>query len=94
MAYVISHFFEGGTAEQYQAVLEVAHPAVGLPAGQQFHAAGPTDGGWLVVALWDTKESYDSFVGSTLMPALQTTKGAFAGPPEERAAEVANLVKA
>ena len=45
MAFLITHFYEGGTAEQYEAVIEVAHPAGGgLPAGQTYHAAGPTDG--------------------------------------------------
>lgn len=93
MAYVISHFFEGGTKDQYDAVVSVAHPASGkLPAGQTYHAAGPTEGGWLVVATWDSKASYDAFVTGTLMPALTSTPGAFTGPPQERAAEVSNLV--
>ena len=92
MAYVITHFYEGGTEEQYRTVIEVAHPAGGLPAGQTYHAAGPTDGGWLVVAVWDSKESCDSFVQGTLVPALQDTESGLQGPPQERAAEVANLV--
>ena len=92
MAYLISHYFEGGTQAQYDKVVAVAHPANGLPPGQQFHAAGPTDGGYLVVAVWDSKASNDAFISGTLMPALQGTEGGFVGPPQERAAEVANLV--
>ncbi len=95
MAYVISHFYEGGTEPQYQAVLDAVHPSNGLPAGQLYHVAGPADGGWLVVAVWDSKASFDSFVNDMLMPALQKgVDGGFAGPPQERAAEVANEVKA
>ena len=45
MAYVITHFWPGGTEEQYRATLAAAHPAGGLPEGQIYHAAGPTDGG-------------------------------------------------
>ena len=94
MAFLITHFYEGGTAEQYQAVLDAAHPAGGLPPGQIYHAAGPTDGGWLIVATWDSEASFDSFVSETLMPALQNTTGGFAGPPQQRTAELTNLLTA
>lgn len=92
MAFLITHFYEGGTATQYEAVLGAAHPGEALPAGQVYHAAGPTDGGWLVVAVWDSRESCETFVQNTLLPALQNLEGGFAGPPQERTAEVANLV--
>lgn len=94
MAYMVSHFFEGGTEEQYKAVLGDAHPGGSLPAGQTYHAAGPTEGGWLVVAVWDSKDECDSFVSGTLIPTLTNVTGGFSGPPQERAAEVANLVTA
>ena len=95
MAYVISHFYEGGTEAQYNAVLDAVHPSEGLPAGQLYHVAGPADGGWLIVAVWDSQASFDSFVNDTLMPTLQKgVDGGFAGPPQQRAAEVANEVKA
>lgn len=92
MAYLITHFFEDGTEEQYNAALDAAHPGGNLPAGQTYHAAGPTEGGYLVVAVWDSKDACDAFIGGTLMPALQERHDTFAGPPQERAAEVANLV--
>jgi hypothetical protein len=94
MAYVVTHFFEGGTKDQYNAVVGVAHPGGSLPAGQSYHAAGPTDGGWLVVSVWDSKDVCDRFVSEILMPTLTSVTGGFSGPPEERAAEVANLVTA
>lgn len=94
MAFLITHFYEGGTAEQYEAVVDAVHPPGGLPAGQVYHAAGPTDGGWLIAAVWDSQDSFDRFVNESLMPALQKVKGGFAGPPQQRAAEVSNLVTA
>jgi hypothetical protein len=94
MTYLISHFYEGGTADQYRATLKAVHPSDGLPAGQIYHAAGPCDGGWLVVAVWDSKESLDRFMQETLMPTLPTVEGGFAGAPQQRVAEVANLVAA
>ena len=94
MAYMLTHFYEGGTSEQYEATREAVHPANGLPDGQVYHAAGPTEGGWLVVAVWDSKEASDRFVTDTLMPALPTLEGGLAGPPQERAAEVQTLLTA
>jgi hypothetical protein len=94
MAFLITHFYEGGTAEQYEAVVDAVHPPGGLPAGQVYHAAGPTDGGWLVVAVWDSQKSFDQFVSESLMPALEKVKGGFAGPPQQRTTEVANLLTA
>lgn len=91
MAYMITHFFEGGTEDQYRAALAAAHPADGLPAGQIYHAAGPTEGGWLIIAVWTDKATFDAFVGEKLVPALQGAPGVFAGPPEERTAEIVNL---
>lgn len=92
MAYVITHYFKGGTEDQYQAVVGIAHPGGKLPAGQRYHAAGPSEGGWLVVAVWDSKADHDAFMKDTLIPALGATPGAFTSPPEERSAEVTNLV--
>ena len=36
MAYLIAHFYEGGTEDQYNAALETAHPGGSLPAGPTF----------------------------------------------------------
>lgn len=94
MAFLITHFYKGGTASQYDAVVKAVHPKDGLPPGQIYHAAGPTDGGWLIAAVWDSKSTFDGFVKQTLLPALSEVKGGFNGPPEERSAEVKNLQKA
>ena len=45
MAYLITHFYDGGNAGQYEAAIAAVHPLGGLPAGQRYHAAGPCDGG-------------------------------------------------
>ena len=81
MTFLVTHFFEGGTGEQYRAVIDAAHPGGGLPAGQLYHAAGPTDGGWLIAATWDSEASFNTFVSDTLMPTLQSVSGGFAGSP-------------
>ena len=92
MAYGVVHEFAGGTADQYAASDAAVHPADGsLPAGQTFHAAGPSADGWLIVAIHDSKESWESFRVGTLMPALQAgIAGGFTAPPSERTFEVQN----
>ncbi|MBZ0268461.1 hypothetical protein K8I85_09930 [bacterium] len=90
MAYGVVHFFPGGTKAQYEAAVGAAHPGKNaLPKGQQFHFAGPTDGGWVVIATFDKKASWETFRDGILIPSLQKgVAGAFAGPPEERTFEI------
>jgi hypothetical protein len=90
MTYLMTHFWPGGTEEQYRTMLGTVHPSDGLPPGQISHAAGPTEGGFLISVLWDSKDSADRFVSETLMAAMPVA-GGFEGQPEERTAEVANL---
>jgi hypothetical protein len=92
MAYGIVHFFAGGTKEQYEASIAAVHPSrTSLPKGQIFHAAGPSAGGWTVVAIHDSKESWEKFRDEILMPRMQQgVKGGFTAPPQEQAFEVHN----
>ena len=89
MAYLLSHFWPGGTEDEYNATIAVVHPPGGLPEGQTFHAAGPTDGGILIAAVWESKEHSDRFVQERLLPSLPI-EGGLEGPPEERGAEIAS----
>ncbi len=89
MPYGIIHFFEGGTKEQYETTLRAVHTDKDLPAGQLFHAAGPTGDGWIVMAIHDSEESWDRFRDETLMPRLvEGIDGGFTNPPEERSFDV------
>jgi len=90
LTYLITHFWPGATEAQYRATVAAAHPAQGLPEGQIYHAAGPTEGGILVAAVWNSKADCDRFVSEKLMggPPIE---GGFQGAPEERAAEVVNV---
>ncbi len=96
MAYTIVHHFPGGTKEQYEATVAAVHPGQGtLPKGQIFHAAGPWAGGWSVVAVHESKESWEQFRDGTLMPRMkQGIKGGFATPPQEMSFEVQTLKSA
>jgi len=82
MPYVIVNEFEGGTREQYDAAVKIVHPPEGLPAGQTHHYAGPSSTGWVVIATWDSQESWDKFRDEILLPGLQSSgDSAFTGPP-------------
>jgi hypothetical protein len=88
MAYGIVHFFKGGTQSQYEASIAAVHPSDGsLPAGQTFHAAGPTEGGWAIMAVHDSKESWEAFRDGILIPTMMKgIDGGFAGPPDSETA--------
>lgn len=93
MAYGIVHFFPDGTKEQYEAVLEAVHPnRKTLPECQLYHAAGPSADGWTIIAIHDSKASWERFRDSILMPRFkQGVKGGFASLPQEQVFEVYNL---
>ena len=94
MAYGIVHHFPGGTKEQYEASLAAVHPGPDkLPDGQIFHAAGPSAGGWTIVAVHDSQESWEHFRDTVLLPTLGAgVEGGFATPPEETAIDVYKLL--
>lgn len=96
MAYGIVHRFAGGTKAQYEASIAAVHPSDGsLPEGQVFHAAGPSDGGWTIVAIHDSKESWEKFRDEILMPRMsQGIEGGFTVAPQEATFEVANQATA
>jgi hypothetical protein len=91
MAYLLTHFWPGGTEEQYRATLAAVTEAGGGTRPEKFHAAGPTDGGFLIAAVQESKEASEGFVNDTLLPLLPI-EGGLVGPPEERGAEVVNSV--
>lgn len=95
MNYGITHFFPGATKENYEASIAAVHPAKGvLPKGQIFHAAGPAVGGWQIVVIHDSKESWEKFRDEVLLPTMgKGIKGGFPTPPTETAFSIYNMAK-
>jgi hypothetical protein len=90
MAFGVVHHFPGGTKENYEASIAAVHPSDGsLPAGQIFHAAGASPGGWTIMAVHESKESWERFRDGVLMPKMQAgIQGGFPSPPDETEIEV------
>jgi hypothetical protein len=93
MAYGVVHHFAGGTQEQYEASIAAVHPGPGkLPDGQVFHAAGPSEGGWTILAVHESQESWEKFRDGILLPRMQAgIDGGFAAPPEETTIDLVAL---
>ena len=93
MAFGILHFFPGGTKDNYEASIAAVHPSDGsLPDGQVFHAAGASPGGWTIIAIHDSKESWERFRDGILLPRMQAgIDGGFPSPPEETEVDVYKL---
>lgn len=94
MSYVLTHYFDGGTEEEYRAVLAAVHPDGQLPVGQTYHGAGSTGDGFMVQTVWDSKDAADRFISEVLLPKMPTVEGGFTVPPQEHAAITVNEVRA
>ncbi|MDQ0618542.1 hypothetical protein [Arthrobacter globiformis] len=64
-----------------------------MPAGQIFHAAGPSTGGWTILAVHESKASWEQFRDNTLLPRFQQgIEGGFTSMPEEAVIDVYKLM--
>lgn len=95
MAYAIVHHFPDATKEQYETSIAAVHPGRNsLPKGQIYHAAGASACGWTIIAIHDSRQSWERFRDDILMPRMkQGIAGGFPTPPQETAIDVHNLVK-
>ena len=93
MPYMLIHFWPGATEANYQAELAAVHPPGGLPEGQTYHAAGPAEGCYLIMSIWDSKDSEAKFIREVLLPA-QPVAGGFPNPVISREAPVVNFFTA
>jgi hypothetical protein len=81
----VGFWFElaGVTKDQYEAVLErLALPENAMPEGGLFHLAGPVEGGWRVIDVWESREAFDRFFSEQLERQLSAV-GLTAARPQE-----------
>jgi hypothetical protein len=70
---------EGMTAEQYDGIMAamgIAEKGAIIALGAVAHIAGPKDGGWRVIDVWDTEEAANAFYTSdTFAPVRAAAEG-------------------
>ena len=85
MAYGVVHTFAGGHRGSVRGIdCRCPSRMDGLPEGQVFHAAGPSDDGWTIVAIHESKESWEAFRDGTLMPPHATGHRRRLSPPRPK----------
>ena len=92
MAVVIVNEMEGGSQDLYDQVNPRVMEGGKLPDGCQLHIAGPYEGGWRVITVWDSEESFQQFRDEKLIPALQEAGSADRIVPSITANPVHNLI--
>jgi hypothetical protein len=60
----------GGTKEQYDAVLKKLNLNGKVAPGGLYHVAGPMEGGWRVVDVWESEEHFHTFFHAKLGKAI------------------------
>ena len=61
----------GVTAEQFEALSQKFNESTNLPSGLNVRIAGPVEGGWRVISVWESQEAYEAFRRNQLTPAVQ-----------------------
>ena len=92
MAVVIVNEMQGADQSLYDEVNSKVFPGNQLPEGCQVHIAGPIEGGWRVITVWDSEERFQEFRDTTLIPALQDSGQDDRVVPKITAQPVHNLI--
>lgn len=75
MAIAVMQDFPGGTQQQYDQVTNQVMSQLNLgghaPQGCLYHTAGPIEGGWRVVDVWESQDALNTFM-ATLGPIAQS----------------------
>jgi hypothetical protein len=69
----------GLTQEQYDKIIEELQAGDITAPGRIVHVAGPMEGGWQVVDVFESQAAFEQFVGGRLGPVMQ--KLGIAPPP-------------
>ena len=71
MAIVIVNEMRGGSQDLYDRVTDRVMPGRQLPEGCRDHIAGPIEGGWRVITVWESEGAFNRFRNDQLIPVLQ-----------------------
>jgi hypothetical protein len=65
----------GGSSALDEALAEAWNVTRNPPAGNRLRMAGPMDGGWRVISLWDSREQFQEFLDERLRLTLDDPGG-------------------
>ena len=61
--------FNGATPRQYESIHTYLDVQVDPPEGLILHAAGPVEGGWAMLDVWESHEAFERFAETHALPA-------------------------
>lgn len=70
MKYGVRLEFPGLTVEQYSGMHSVIGPKSLTAHGFVSHMAGPTNDGWYMIDIWESKEDHDQFMRDVVTPMM------------------------
>jgi hypothetical protein len=70
LAIMMTSEVAGQTGQGYDAMLAEVGPALRSAQGLLLHASHPTEDGWRVVGIWETREDATRFYATTIAPNL------------------------
>jgi hypothetical protein len=65
----------GGSSALDEALVDAWSITGDPPAGNRLRLAGPMDGGWRVISLWDSREQFEAFLDERLHLTLDDGGG-------------------
>lgn len=78
------------TWDTYRGVAETL--AQSCPKGLVIHAAGPTDEGFRMIGIWDSREAWDRFRDEHLTPILEALASGSRAQPTYRELKIVHLI--
>ena len=71
MAVAVQVDVPGGNEQRYKQIVATVFPEGKLPEGWLLHLAGPTENGWRVLNVVQSREQFEAFAREQLLPAAQ-----------------------
>ena len=71
MALTVLYEIPGLTQDQYDKIIETLQSDGITAPGRIYHVAGPMEGGWQVVDVFESQEAFEQFIGGSLGPVMQ-----------------------
>ncbi|GAC1321379.1 MAG: hypothetical protein NVSMB12_21520 [Acidimicrobiales bacterium] len=83
MAFARLALFPGGTEAHHRAIVDALGTAQSDADGRVLFAAGPTEDGWQILQVWETRDQCERWVQDNLGPAFaKVGSRGYPNPPQ------------